>query len=81
MGQFESGNEIEDDLSRIFLEGGGGGQQTESYELALYFLARKTKTDCFEQRTHRFLRIASRHDHHIVHTGQSRQQGRPSLFR
>ena len=50
VGQFESGNEIEDDLNRIFLEGGGGGQQTESYELALYFLARKTSLDCCEQR-------------------------------
>lgn len=50
VGQFESGNEIEDDLSRIFLEGGGGGQKSESYELALYFLARKTSIDCFEKR-------------------------------
>lgn len=50
VGQFESGNEIEDDLSRLYLEGGGGGQMTESYELALYFLARKTSIDCFEKR-------------------------------
>jgi hypothetical protein len=50
VGQFESGNEIEDDLNRLYLEGGGGGQQTESYELALYFLARKTSIDCFENR-------------------------------
>lgn len=50
VGQFESGNEIEDDLSRLFLEGGGGGQKTESYELALYFLARKTSLDCHEKR-------------------------------
>ena len=50
VGQFESGNEIEDDLNRLFLEGGGGGQQTESYELALYFLARKTAMDCLEKR-------------------------------
>jgi hypothetical protein len=50
VGQFESGNEIEEDLSRLFLEGGGGGQQTESYELGLYFLARKTALDCFEKR-------------------------------
>ena len=50
VGQFESGNEIEDDLSRLFLEGGGGGQKTESYELALYFLARKTSIDCYERR-------------------------------
>ncbi len=50
VGQFESGNELEGDLDRLFLEGGGGGQQTESYELALYFLARKTAIDCFEKR-------------------------------
>ncbi len=50
VGQFESGNEVEDDLGRLFLEGGGGGQKTESYELALYFLARKTAIDCQEKR-------------------------------
>lgn len=50
VGQFESGNEIEQDLGHLFLEGGGGGQHHESYELALYFLARKTLTDCFEKR-------------------------------
>jgi hypothetical protein len=50
VGQFESGNEIEDDLDRMFLEGGGGGQKTESYELALYFLARNTAIDCHERR-------------------------------
>lgn len=50
VGQFESGNEIEDDLGRLYLEGGGGGQKTESYELALYFLARKTSIDCWEKR-------------------------------
>jgi hypothetical protein len=50
VGQFESGNEIDDDLSRLYLEGGGGGQKTESYELGLYFLARKTAIDCHEKR-------------------------------
>ena len=50
VGQFESGNEVEDDLGRLYLEGGGGGQKTESYELALYFLARKTAMDCLEKR-------------------------------
>lgn len=50
VGQFESGNEIEDDLSRLYLEGGGGGQKSESYELALYFLARKTSIDCNQKR-------------------------------
>ena len=50
IGQFESGNEIENDLARLYLEGGGGGQQMESYELAFYFLARKTSMDCLEKR-------------------------------
>ena len=50
VGQFESGNEIENDLNNLYLEGGGGGQQTESYELALYFLARHTAFDCLEKR-------------------------------
>ena len=42
VGQFESDNRMDDDLGRIVLEGGGGGQQTESYELAMYFMARHT---------------------------------------
>jgi hypothetical protein len=50
IGQFESGIEIEDDLSRLWLEGGGGGHITESYELALYFMARHTSLDCVEKR-------------------------------
>jgi hypothetical protein len=41
---------MDDDLGRMFLEGGGGGQQTESYELAAYFMARHTSIDCFEKR-------------------------------
>jgi hypothetical protein len=38
IGQFESDNRMDDDLGRILLEG-GGGQMTESYELAMYFMA------------------------------------------
>jgi hypothetical protein len=53
VGQFESGIEIEEDLSRLYLEGGGGGHITESYELALYFMARHTALDCFEKRGRR----------------------------
>src|SRR5262249_3515919 len=53
VGQFESGIEIEDDLGKLFLEGGGGGHITESYELALYFMARHTSIDCFEKRNKR----------------------------
>ncbi|MCS6938973.1 MAG: hypothetical protein RMJ55_08285 [Roseiflexaceae bacterium] len=50
IGQFESGLEMDDDLGRIVLEGGGGGQVHESYELALYFFARHTSIDCYERR-------------------------------
>ena len=50
VGQFESDNRMDGDLQHILLEGGGGGQKTESYELALYFMARHTVTDCFTKR-------------------------------
>jgi hypothetical protein len=53
VGQFESGIEIDQDLAKLWLEGGGGGQQTESYELAMYFMARHTSIDCLEKRSRR----------------------------
>jgi hypothetical protein len=53
VGQFESGIEIEEDLGKLYLEGGGGGHITESYELALYFMARHTALDCREKRGQR----------------------------
>src|SRR5262245_34844834 len=53
VGQFESGIEIEEDLGKLYLEGGGGGHITESYELALYFIARHTAIDCYEKRGQR----------------------------
>jgi hypothetical protein len=50
VGQFESDNRMDGDLERVLLEGGGGGQKRESYELALYFMARHTAADCFGKR-------------------------------
>ncbi|MEO7020822.1 MAG: hypothetical protein ABI234_11780 [Ktedonobacteraceae bacterium] len=50
VGQFESGVEMDEHLRNIILEGGGGGTNSESYELALYFLARHTSIDCWEKR-------------------------------
>jgi hypothetical protein len=50
IGQFESGIEMDDDLGRLYLEGGGGGSFEESYDEALYFFARHTSIDCFEKR-------------------------------
>ncbi|RSM98776.1 hypothetical protein DMB42_44345 [Nonomuraea sp. WAC 01424] len=53
VGQFESDNRMDDQLGLILLEGGGGGQKRESYELALYFMARHTSIDCHEKRGRR----------------------------
>lgn len=50
VGQFEASNEMDEALSLIYCEGGGGGQNTESYELAMYYMARHTRMDCFEKR-------------------------------
>jgi len=54
VGQFESTAELMDQwLTWSFLEGGGGGQNKESYELALYFLAEHTDTDAWVKRKKR----------------------------
>lgn len=50
VGQFESDNRFDDQLRNIILEGGGGGQVTESYGLAYRFAAYHTATDSFEKR-------------------------------
>lgn len=54
VGQFETTAELMDQwLTWSFLEGGGGGQNHESYELAFYFLAEHTEMDCFVKRKRR----------------------------
>ena len=50
VGQFESDNRMDEQLRTIFLEGNGGGQKSESYELAAYFVARHTATDHWDRR-------------------------------
>ncbi len=51
VGQFESGAvEMNHYLSQIYLEGGGGGQAKESYQLAWLVGARHTSIDCYEKR-------------------------------
>ena len=50
IGQFESGLEIDDNLTNLWLTGQGGGNWGESYDLFLYFLARHTAHDHFEKR-------------------------------
>lgn len=51
VGQFEAGTEeLNKWLTKIFLEGRGGGNGGESYSLAWLFAARHTSIDCFEKR-------------------------------
>lgn len=51
IGQFESSDELLDKwLTDAFLEGGGGGNDGESYLLAWYFAAQRTEIDCLEKR-------------------------------
>ena len=56
VGQFESGDELLDKwLTDVYLEGGGGGNDGESYHLAWYFAAYHTQLDCFEKRNQKGL--------------------------
>lgn len=48
--QFEPDIRIAQQLVDIFLEGRGGGNNTESYDLPWYFAAKRTKIDCFDKR-------------------------------
>jgi len=51
VGQFESGtSELDKWLTSINIEGGGGGQNKESYLLAWLVGGRHTSIDCFEKR-------------------------------
>ena len=51
VGQFESSDELLDKwLTDIYLEGGGGGNDGESYHLAWLVAANHTSIDCFEKR-------------------------------
>lgn len=51
VGQFETSDELTEKwLKAIFIEGGGGGNNGESYQLAWYFAAFHTKIDSYEKR-------------------------------
>lgn len=49
MGSFESDNRIDAQLEGMYLEGAGGGQMSETYELAAYFLARHSYLESFHK--------------------------------
>ncbi|MEV6276426.1 hypothetical protein [Nocardia sp. NPDC051832] len=77
VGQFESDNRMDEQLRNILLEGGGGGQKSESYELAAYFMATHIATDAWDKRRKRgylFLigdelnknKLASRHIRSVI---------------
>lgn len=72
IGQFESGIEMDDDLGKIYLEGGGGGQVHESYELAMYFFSRHTSIDCYERRGKKgyLFTIGDEKPYEVVHRQQ-----------
>ena len=54
VGQFESSAELMDQwLTWSWIEGGGGGGDAESYELALYFAAEHVEMDCYRKRGRR----------------------------
>jgi hypothetical protein len=48
--QFEADIKISDQIEQLYVEGGGGGNHTESYDAAWYFAARKTDTDAWNKR-------------------------------
>jgi hypothetical protein len=49
VGQFESDIRVAKQLEAMILEGNGGGQMCETYELAAYFLARHTNPEPFDR--------------------------------
>ncbi|MFF2550982.1 hypothetical protein ACFVUS_08270 [Nocardia sp. NPDC058058] len=92
VGQFESDNRMDEQLRLIFLEGNGGGQKSESYELAAYFIARHTATDAWDKRGQKgylFIvgdelnkpRLASRHIRRVIGDKVDRDITVESVFR
>lgn len=71
VGQFESGIEIDDNLTNLWITHNGGGTYHESYEMALYFAARHTTHDHMEKRNRKgycFI-IGDEHAYPVVSKG------------
>jgi len=75
IGQYESGNEMDDDLHAFYLEGNGGGNNGESYGELLYFLARNVVTDAWEKRHRKgyIILIADEPYHKLVHQSEMKE--------
>lgn len=72
IGQFESSDELmEKWLQKIYLEGLGGGNMGESYNLAWYFAARHTRTDSFDKRHMKGCLITIGDEPCLKHIGKS----------
>lgn len=50
VGQFETDNRIDDQIRNIILEGHGGGQKSESYQVGAWFMLRRVVTDNWNKR-------------------------------
>ena len=48
--QFEADDRIVKQLEELYIEGNGGGNNTESYDLPWYFAGTKTAIDCYTKR-------------------------------
>ncbi|WP_233608066.1 hypothetical protein [Nocardia stercoris] len=92
VGQFESDNRMDDQLRLILLEGGGGGQKSESYELAAYFMARHTAADAWDKRGRKgylFIvgdelnkpRLSARHVRSVLGDAVAQDISVPSIYR
>jgi len=56
--QFEADNRMLDQLRLFYIEGNGGGNDGESYQIPWYFLAKHTKIACFNKRAQKGIYIS-----------------------